>query len=89
VSDTIVNALLEALFACMVFLDESPDDIIDPDSTVRAMENAGSPLLRLSAEDRATLVGLIREYAGSITEPTWRRYVLHQPFALGLVEEET
>jgi hypothetical protein len=87
VTDNIVNALLEGLFACLVFLDESPDDIVDPDSAVRTMENAAAPLLTLSADDRATLVGLIRDHAATIPDATWRDFVSRQPFALGLIDD--
>jgi hypothetical protein len=87
VTDNIVNALLEGLFACLMFLDESPGDIVDQDSAVRTMENAAAPLLALSTDDRATLVGLIRDHAATVPDTTWRDFVLRQPFALGLVEE--
>ena len=86
-ADDIHIALLEALFACLVFLEDSPDDIVDPDSAVRAMEHAGYPLLRLSAEDRATVVGMIRDHAATLPDSSWRDFVLRQPFAIGLVEQ--
>lgn len=86
--DAIHRALLEALLGCLVFLEDSGDDIVDPDGAVRAMENAAHRLLSLPEADRAELVAMIRRLGAAESDGPWRRYILRTPYMIGLVEDE-
>ena len=85
--DAIHIALIESLLGCLSFLEHSGDDVIDPDATVRAMENMAHPLLGLPEPDRAALVAMIRQVAASATDDSWRRFVLGAPYGMGLTED--
>lgn len=87
--DAIHIALLRAVLDSLVFLEDSGDDIVDPDSAVRAMENIGHSLLTLSEPDRAELVSMINQLAVAEKAGPWRDFILNTPFAVGLVEGDS
>lgn len=80
-------AVLDGLLSCLAFLEHSPDDVVDPDAAVRALEDAVHPLLLLSAEEQAALVALLHERAEAEPDPGWQAFIGGLPSALGLVEE--
>ena len=86
-ADAVHVALLKSLASCLMFLEHSPDDIVDLDSAVKAMESAAYELLKLSDTDRAALVALIQEVAESESHEFDRRFLLSMPFAVGPVED--
>jgi hypothetical protein len=49
------DAVLRALVDCLDFIENSPDDVIDPDAAVRALENVSYELQALPADAQAAL----------------------------------
>ena len=87
--DDIHKALLNSLFACLIFLEDAGDDIVDPDAAVRTMEDAAHPLLSLSDDDRRSLVAMIRQLAAEESDDGWwGDFIRRQPFAMGLVDHD-
>lgn len=83
--DEIHKALLESLLGCLAFLEHSDSDTVDPDSAMRALENAAYPLLNLSDADRMSLVRMFEQMAAEETDAGWREFIRLQPRGLGLV----
>jgi hypothetical protein len=88
-SERLLVAVLDGLLSCLAFLEHSPDDVVDPDAAVQALEDAVHPVLLLPAQEQAVLVALLRERAEAETDPGWRAFVAGLPSALGLVEGPT
>jgi hypothetical protein len=87
VPDAVLVALLKSLQSCLMFLEYSHEDQLDPDWALKGLEAATYELLKLSAADRARLVEFIREVAEKEDDESSRAFLLSMPFANGLTED--
>ncbi|MFJ3097881.1 maleylpyruvate isomerase N-terminal domain-containing protein [Streptomyces hydrogenans] len=70
-SDALLNALAEALAGLVTAVETSDEDVLDPDTAVKWLEDTGHVLAGLGAADRRALDGLFREAA--LREPPGAR----------------
>jgi hypothetical protein len=77
------DAVLRALVDCLDFIENSPDDVIDPDAAVRALENVSYELQALPADAQVALSRRILALADDASD---RRasFVRSLPEAIGL-----
>jgi hypothetical protein len=59
------RALIEAIIYLAAFLELSDDDIVDPDSAAKQLENLGDTLNQLSPEDRDAFADYLDQFASS------------------------
>jgi hypothetical protein len=80
--------LCRAIIWSAYFLEMSGDDIIDPDSAVKALEDIASTLQEATEEERQTFAAVCAEEAANLQkDPTYARtadFVRGLPAALGL-----
>ena len=79
--------LAEAVLYLMAFLELADDDTVDPDSAVRALENANADLLRLSQEQREALAAHAVRLAERESEPQMVEFLRGFADAGGLLED--
>lgn len=60
---TDATPLVRALVDAVVFLSDSPDDVVDPDEAVRCLEGVSQHLLALSESDQLWLRSALRASA--------------------------
>jgi hypothetical protein len=77
------RAVLEALVDCLAFIEQSPDDVIDPDAAVRALEDVASRLAALAPREREPLLRRLRALAEEADAPR-REFIERMPESLGL-----
>ena len=80
--------LAEAVIYLMAFLELADEDTIDPDSAVRAMENANHDLLRLSREQREALAAHAERLAERESRPEMAEFLRAFAEAGGLLDDE-
>ena len=85
-SDAVRDALLEALLNCILSLELSDDELVDPGAATAIQEDIAFTLGRLGDADRALLVTLIEERAATETDPARRELLDDLPDALGLLD---
>jgi len=85
-SDAVRDALLDALLSCIVSLELSDDDLLDPGAVTAIQEDVAFALGRLGDSDRALLVTLIEERAAVETDPARRELLDDLPDVLGLLD---
>ncbi|GAA3909854.1 hypothetical protein [Actinoplanes auranticolor] len=78
--------LVRAIAAGMMFLEESGDDEVDPDSAERALENMSHVLLQYAGPDRDEFLELIERVADSTPDEHDARFIRDIPRAIGMVE---
>lgn len=80
------EAVLRALVDCLDFIENSADDVIDPDAAVRALESVGYELRALPADAQVALADRILALADDATD---RRasFLRSLPEALGLASD--
>ena len=77
------RAVLAALVDCLVFIEQSPDDVIEPDAAVRALEDVASRLEVLTAGEREHLHRQLSALAEEADRPR-REFIERMPETLGL-----
>jgi acyl-CoA reductase-like NAD-dependent aldehyde dehydrogenase len=77
------NAVLAALVDCLVFIEQSSDEVIDADAAVQAVEDVSARLAALPPSDRGELVARLSDLALE-AEPPRREFIERLPEALGL-----
>ncbi|WP_405595888.1 maleylpyruvate isomerase family mycothiol-dependent enzyme [Streptomyces sp. NBC_01410] len=87
-SDALLNALAETLADLVTTIDTCDDDVLDPDTAVKWLENTGYLLGRLSPRDRRALSALIRRAAAREPDGAWRDDLLRIPESFGLDDDE-
>ncbi|MFJ4868137.1 maleylpyruvate isomerase N-terminal domain-containing protein [Streptomyces sp. NPDC088757] len=84
-SEALLSALAEALAGLVTAVEDSDEDVLDPDTAVRWLESTGHTLLSgLTAADRRTLDGLLRAVALRAPEGPRRDGLLRVSGGLGL-----
>ncbi|MEU8607341.1 hypothetical protein AB0C29_05000 [Actinoplanes sp. NPDC048791] len=78
--------LVNAIAAAMMFLEESGDDEVDPDSAVRALENMSHALLQYAGPDREDFLELIERVADGTADEHDARFIRDIPRMIGMVE---
>jgi hypothetical protein len=83
---------MQALVDCIVFLELSNDEVVDPDSALQVLENIAYLLQRLNAPDRDAFLRFVEEMANDAARIDPSSEVVARlrsmPEYLGLVEEE-
>ena len=78
--------LAHAIIDAFLFLENSGDSEVDPDSAVRVMENMSASLLKLSEADQLELRALLEKIADNEKESRpYRDFVRKLPDAIGLL----
>jgi hypothetical protein len=75
--------LVEAIIEAFLFLENSGDDQVDPDSAVRCMENMSSSLLSMSKPDQLNLRATMSELATRSEDSTYSKFVAELPNMIG------
>ncbi|MER7276142.1 hypothetical protein ABT369_16960 [Dactylosporangium sp. NPDC000244] len=83
-----LETVAEALFECLMFLELSDDEAVNPDDAVRVMETVMHLLGRLSIADRSELIRLAQAQADREVSAVRREFLLALPQAFGLVGED-
>jgi hypothetical protein len=78
--------LVKAIAAAMMFLEESGDDEVDPDSAERALENMSHALLQYAGSDREEFLELIERVADGTPDEHDARFIRDIPRMIGMVE---
>ncbi|MGW4942989.1 hypothetical protein ACWEOZ_15550 [Actinoplanes sp. NPDC004185] len=78
--------LVKAIAAAMMFLEESGDDEVDPDSAERALENMSHALLQYAGPDREDFLRLIERIADGTPDEHDARFIRDIPRMIGMVE---
>ncbi|WP_433724522.1 hypothetical protein ACQP2Y_03490 [Actinoplanes sp. CA-051413] len=78
--------LVKAIAAAMMFLEESGDDEVDPDSGERALENMSHALLQYAGSDRDEFLELIERVADGTPDEHDARFIRDIPRMIGMVE---
>ncbi|MEU9857126.1 maleylpyruvate isomerase N-terminal domain-containing protein [Streptomyces sp. NPDC047974] len=86
-SDALLNALAEALAGLVTAVETSDEDVLDPDTAVRWLEDTGYVLRGLGAADRHALDRLFREAALRQPPGPRREDLLLVPGGFGLDED--
>ncbi|MFE5590672.1 maleylpyruvate isomerase N-terminal domain-containing protein [Streptomyces sp. NPDC056549] len=86
-SDALLSTLAEALAELVTAVETSDDEVLDPDTAVKWLENTGHTLSRLEAADRRALDGLFREAALRQPPGPWREDLLMVSEGFGLTED--
>jgi hypothetical protein len=73
---TIGQAVVESLAWLLQFLDEAPDEEVNPDAAVRWTENATYALFRLPTQKRQELAAFCRAFAEETDSPGLREALL-------------
>jgi hypothetical protein len=66
------RTLTKQVINTLMFLEDTPDDEIDPDVAVRQMEDIAFLVRGLDGPDRAIFVGAVQALADAADEP-WRQ----------------
>ncbi|MFD6364211.1 maleylpyruvate isomerase N-terminal domain-containing protein [Streptomyces roseolus] len=86
-SDALLNALAEALAGLVTAVETSDEDVLDPDTAVKWLEDTGYVLRGLGAEDRHALDRLFREAALRQPPGPGRAHLLLVSEGFGLDED--
>ena len=78
------DAVLQALVDCIAFIELSPDDVIDPDAAVRALESVSFVLGKLPQEEQVALARRIVQLADRETDGGYAAFIRSLPEAIGL-----
>lgn len=84
----VLEPVARALFQCLMFLELSDDEVVDPDSAVAVMESVSHLLSELSHHDRVALVRLARREAARESSPARRDFLESLGSGLGLIDED-
>ncbi|MFC4611169.1 maleylpyruvate isomerase family mycothiol-dependent enzyme [Streptomyces maoxianensis] len=87
-SDALLNALAEALADLVTTIDTCDDDVLDPDTAVKWLENTGYLLAGLPPADRGALSALVRRAAARQPDGAWRDDLLRIPESFGLDDDQ-
>jgi hypothetical protein len=82
----VLEIVVEALLDCLMFLELSDDEAVNPDDAVRMMEWVAHLLGDLSPADRLHLTELTEARAAREEDPDRREFLLDFPEAFALVE---
>ena len=72
----------------MMFLEQSAQDEIDPDTAARGLESIGHELLQMSGSDRSEFLALLEGIAASAADEPTARFIRSIPFSLGMSVRE-
>jgi hypothetical protein len=82
----VLEIVVEALLDCLMFLELSDDEAVNPDDAVRMMEWVAHLLGDLSPADRLRLAEMAEARAAREEDPDRREFLLDFPEAFALVE---
>ncbi|NIJ82208.1 hypothetical protein [Xanthomonas cannabis] len=84
--------LCKSLLAAFVFLELSGDDVVNPDSAIKAMEAMTAELQSSSAEEMQALIRTCAQEAAAIRSASrderLASFIAHLPQAIGLIEDD-
>ncbi|AEV85223.1 hypothetical protein ACWT_4203 [Actinoplanes sp. SE50] len=83
----VLETVARALFECLMFVELSDDDAVDPDSAVALMESVSHVLLELPLAERLVLVQLAQRQAEQESLPARRDFLASLGGGLGLIDE--
>ncbi|MFJ5924934.1 hypothetical protein ACIQF6_20255 [Kitasatospora sp. NPDC092948] len=86
-SDPLVPVLAGLLLDLVQSLDESDDDLVDPDYAVKLLESTSWALTRLPQDQRDRFLKVVADLTEAEPSPHRREFLTSFPFATGLVEE--
>jgi hypothetical protein len=78
--------LIDAVLDLLIFLELSPEAVVDPDAAVAAMESATASLQQLAPEQRLAFVARANERASREHRDEVRRFLSSVGEAAGLIE---
>jgi hypothetical protein len=81
-----IGVVLDALLDCVMFLELSNDDVVDPDVAATVLDNVAGILGELDDEEREALAALIQERAADTDDPARRAFLEDFPESFGLVD---
>ncbi|GAA3368678.1 hypothetical protein GCM10020367_07990 [Streptomyces sannanensis] len=82
-SEALLRTLAQALAHLVTMVDTCDDDVLDPDTAVKWLEDSGHVLNQLSTEDQCRLTELFRQIALREPEGPWREALLRMPDGYG------
>lgn len=86
-----MKSLCRAIIWSACFFELSEDDVLDPDSAVKALEDIASALQEATEEEKAAFIQVCREESARLrSNPSYSKtaeFIASLPVSVGILEE--